>query len=114
MNSLTSAAPRSRENCQVATLIDAMAGRWKLAILYWLLKGPCRFNQLQRQLGSITHRTLTRQLNELIERGFVERKDFETVPPHVEYSLTPLGHTLVPVFEAMHTWAITHGGELQE
>lgn len=100
------------ENCGIERVISALAGRWKLLILFWLLQGPCRFNQLQRNLGRITHRTLTRQLTELAEAGLVARKDYRTIPPHVEYSLTPLGHSLVPVMETLHAWAAEHGAAL--
>ncbi|MDU8927761.1 helix-turn-helix domain-containing protein [Alisedimentitalea sp. MJ-SS2] len=68
------------EHCVIETLITAISGRWKLLIIYWLAQGPCRFNQLQRNLGAITHRTLTQQLGELREAGFVARKDFK--PSH--------------------------------
>ena len=104
--------PHSEENCDIAKLISALSGRWKLLILFWLLQEPCRFNHLQRKLGAITHRTLARQLNELSEVGFVARKDHQTIPPHVEYSPTPLGHTLVPVLQAMHTWANDHASKI--
>ena len=100
------------EHCLIEPLISAISGRWKLLVIYWLAQETCRFNQLQRNLGNITHRTLTRQLSELQEAGFVVRKDFRTIPPHVEYSLTPLGRSLVPLLQAMHDWAQTNAKEL--
>lgn len=102
----------ARENCLIEPLIGAISGKWKLLIIYWLAQDTSRFNQLQRNLGSITHRTLTRQLNELQEVGIVARKDFKTVPPHVEYSLTPLGESLIPLLRAMHEWAAANAGKL--
>lgn len=103
----------AEETYGIETVIAALAGRWKLLIIFWLFQGPCRFNQLQRQLGAITHRTLTRQLNELREAGFIERHDFRTVPPHVEYNLTPLGHSLIPVLQVLHEWAAEHADEVR-
>lgn len=100
-------------NCHIEQLVQMLAGRWKLLIIFWLVQGPCRFNSLQRKLGLITHRTLARQLNELADVGFVERKDFKTVPPHVEYSLTDLGHSFIPVLKTMHEWAVEHGSEIK-
>ncbi|MTI01893.1 MULTISPECIES: helix-turn-helix domain-containing protein [Alphaproteobacteria] len=100
------------EHCQIESLISAISGRWKLLVIYWLAQGSCRFNQLQRNLGSITHRTLTRQLSELQETGFVSRKDFRTIPPHVEYSLTPLGQSLIPLLYEMHEWAAQNADKL--
>ena len=104
--------PNTVEECRIEPLVSAISGRWKLLVIYWLAQGPFRFNQLQRNLGSITHRTLTRQLSELQEAGFVSRKDFKTIPPHVEYSLTPLGKSLMPLLQSMHEWAITNADKL--
>lgn len=100
------------ENCLVEPLIEAISGKWKLLVIYWLAQETSRFNQLQRNLGNITHRTLTRQLNELQAAGIVARKDFKTIPPHVEYSLTPLGQSLIPLLRAMHDWAVAHADKL--
>ena len=100
------------ENCLIEPLIEAISGKWKLLIIYWLAQETSRFNQLQRNLGSITHRTLTRQLVELQDAGFVSRKDFRTIPPHVEYSLTSLGQSLIPLLQAMHEWAATNAGKM--
>ncbi|WP_282118412.1 winged helix-turn-helix transcriptional regulator [Ruegeria atlantica] len=104
----------SKENCLIEPLIEAISGKWKLLIVYWLAQETSRFNQLQRNLGSITHRTLTRQLSELQEAGFVSRKDFKTIPPHVEYSLTPLGQSLIPLLQAMHDWAASNADLLHD
>ncbi|WP_170405533.1 winged helix-turn-helix transcriptional regulator [Ruegeria arenilitoris] len=100
------------ENCLIEPLIEAISGKWKLLIIYWLALKTSRFNQLQRNLGSITHRTLTRQLSELQAAGIVARKDFKTIPPHVEYSLTPLGQSLIPLLRAMHEWAAENADKL--
>ena len=100
------------EECRIEPLVAAISGRWKLLVIYWLAQGPSRFNQLQRSLGSITHRTLARQLSELQEAGFVSRKDYKTIPPHVEYSLTPLGESLMPLLQSMHEWALANADKL--
>jgi DNA-binding HxlR family transcriptional regulator len=65
-----------------------------------------RFNELQRALGSITHRTLSRTLKEMESDGLLERRDYGEIPPRVEYQLTPLGRSLEPVLLAMHDWAV--------
>lgn len=77
-------------------------------VIYWLLKGDRRFNQLQRDLSGITHRTLTKQLRELEVDGLVERHDFSENPPRVEYRLSSLGHSLEPILLVMHEWAVAH------
>jgi DNA-binding HxlR family transcriptional regulator len=103
----------SESDCKVAHVIEFFSGRWKLQIVFWLLQGPYRFNALQRQLGPITHRTLSRQLTEMMDAGLVIRTDFKTVPPHVEYSLTPMGHSLIPVLEVIRDWAGDHADDLK-
>lgn len=102
----------SSEDCRIEPLVSAISGRWKLLVIYWLAQKTFRFNELQRSLGNITHRTLARQLSELEESGFVSRKDFQTIPPHVEYSLTPLGQSLIPLLQAMHEWATANADKL--
>ena len=102
------------EECQIEPLVSAISGRWKLLVIYWLAQRTFRFNELQRNLGRITHRTLTRQLSELQEAGFVVRNDFRSIPPHVEYSLTPLGQSLIPLLQAMHDWAEENADKLPD
>lgn len=105
--------PREEE-CRIEPLVSAISGRWKLLVIYWLAQRTFRFNELQRSLGGITHRTLKRQLSELQEAGFVVRKDFKSIPPHVEYSLSPLGQSLIPLLQAMHDWAVANAESLPE
>ncbi|MHC9061471.1 winged helix-turn-helix transcriptional regulator [Nitrospira sp. CMX1] len=95
-------------DCPTEQTLDLISGRWKVMVIYWLLKGDRRFNQLQRELSGITHRTLIKQLRELEADGLVERDDFRENPPHVEYRLTPLGRSLEPILMAMHEWAMSH------
>lgn len=78
-------------------------------VIYWLLKRERRFNQLQRDLSGITHRTLAKQLRELEANGLLERQDYGEIPPRVAYRLTSLGRSLEPVLLAMHEWALQHG-----
>jgi DNA-binding HxlR family transcriptional regulator len=99
--------------CPAEVAIDLVSGRWKLMIIFWLLKGECRFNELQRSLGGITHRTLARQLREMEADGLVERRDYGEIPPRVDYRLTPLGKSLQPVLQAMDRWAVRHGTVLK-
>jgi DNA-binding HxlR family transcriptional regulator len=95
--------------CPTETTLDLIAGRWKVLAIYWLLQGDRRFNQLQRELPGITHRTLTRQLREMEADGLVERRDLSAAAPHVEYRLTTRGRSLEPVLMAMDAWARKNG-----
>jgi DNA-binding HxlR family transcriptional regulator len=97
------------QGCPTELTLEVIAGRWKVMVIYWLLKGERRFNQLQRELGPITHRTLARQLREMEASGLVERRDYGEIPPRVDYRLTPLGRSLEPILMAMHAWALAHG-----
>ncbi len=94
--------------CPTEQTLDLISGRWKVMVIYWLLKGDRRFNQLQRDLSGISHRTLTKQLRELEADGLVERHDFSEKPPRVEYRLSSLGHSLEPILLTMHEWAVAH------
>ena len=99
--------------CPTETTLDLIAGRWKVLVIWWLLKGGRRFNQLQRDLGGITHRTLARQLKEMESDGLVSRRDYGEIPPRVEYSLTALGRSLEPVLMAMDDWAQKNGAKVR-
>lgn len=94
--------------CPTEQTLDLISGRWKVMVIYWLLKGDRRFNRLQRDLTGITHRTLTKQLRELEADGLLERHDFSEIPPRVEYRLSLLGRSLEPILFAMHEWAVAH------
>ncbi|WP_437191728.1 winged helix-turn-helix transcriptional regulator [Planctomicrobium sp. SH527] len=90
--------------CFVETTLAAIGGRWKVLVIFHLLKGKQRFGELTRLLGGISARTLTRQLRELEKSGVIDRFVYQEIPPKVEYSLTPLGRQLEPVLQAMHEW----------
>ena len=96
--------PGNPEECPVAATLQVIGGKWVPLILFQLKDGPRRFNALRRLIPGITQRMLTLQLRGLEQDGVVARKVFETVPPHVEYSLTPSGQTLAPIIEAMEVW----------
>jgi DNA-binding HxlR family transcriptional regulator len=94
-------------HCPAETALDLLAGKWRPMIIFWLLEGPWRFNGLQRRLGGITHRTLSKTLKEMEAAGLVARTDYGEIPPRVDYTLTADGESLRPVLEAMETWART-------
>jgi len=97
--------------CATAYVLSILSGRWKFQIVHCLLDGPMRFNQLQRELGQITHRSLSLQLKQMQESGLVERTDHGTIPPRVDYALTTRGQALRPVLKAMHVWAVDNAEE---
>ena len=97
---------RKKEACPAERVLKLVSGRWKLMVIFWLLKGEQRFNQLQRNLGGITHRTLAKTLREMEADGLVRRRDYGEIPPRVDYRLTPLGASLAPILQAMERWTI--------
>lgn len=95
--------------CPVAITVDVIGGKWKAKILYNLISGPKRFNELGRLMPATTKRMLTLQLRELEQDGIVHREIYREIPPKVEYSLTSFGETLKPILYLMRDW-----GEMYE
>lgn len=94
--------------CPVETTLNIMSGKWKGIILYRLLGGKMRFNELKRFITPVTHRTLTLQLRELEQDGVVKRTVYAEVPPKVEYELTTLGLSMEPIIKAMYDWGLNY------
>lgn len=90
--------------CSVEAAMDVIGGRWKGVILFHLLQGTKRFNELQRLAKGCTQRMLTLQLRELEAAGVVNRKVYAEVPPKVEYSLTEFGRRLEPALIILREW----------
>ncbi|HDR3346982.1 TPA: winged helix-turn-helix transcriptional regulator [Bacillus cereus] len=100
----------NKYSCPVEAMVEVIGGKWKGVILYHLLDGTKRFNELKRLKPNITQRMLTLQLRELEADGIIHREVYREVPPKVEYSLTELGESLRPVILLMMEWA-THNME---
>lgn len=94
--------------CAVEAAISLIDGKRKSVVLYHLLDGTLRFNELRRQIPGVTQRMLTNQLRELEEDGLIERKVYAQVPPKVEYSLSPLGRSIEPILLALKDWGDTN------
>lgn len=85
--------------------LSVISGKWKMVILYWLVEEqPIRYNELQRLIGSISHKTLSVQLKEMENDGIIIRKEYPQIPPKVEYSLSEKGMSLYPIMESMCNW----------
>jgi len=78
-----------------------------------LAEGTQRFGELRRAIQGISPKVLTQTLRSLERDGIVDRRMYATIPPKVEYSLTPLGHTLVGLVEAIRDWAEQHIDEVE-
>ncbi len=94
---------KCRSMCRLQSVIS---GKWKILIIWYIsFYKMQRFNELRRRLDGITHATLTKQLRELEEDGFIRRTVYAEVPPRVEYTLTEMGIGFVPVLMAMQNWS---------
>ncbi|MDR7384490.1 helix-turn-helix domain-containing protein [Promicromonospora iranensis] len=99
---------RAIEVCPVEVSMAVLGGAWKLSTVKYLLEHTHRFGELQRRLGLVTARTLTRVLRDLEADGIVVRTVYAEVPPRVEYSLTELGRSLDQVVGWLDTWGATY------
>lgn len=91
-------------HCPVEAAMDVIGGKYKALIVYELIGGTRRYNEIARAVPQATPRMLSKQLKELEEDGVINRILYPVVPPKTEYSLTELGQTLVPIVEALCSW----------
>ena len=88
-----------------AYAISLIDGKWKMHILFWLLKNESlRYSELKRSLGKVTHKMLSSQLKELEADNLIIRKEYPQVPPKVEYSLSERGQSMMPILSALCRW----------
>lgn len=93
--------------CPIKQIVRLLGGKWKMPIICILATGkPLRNGVIKRRLGKITDMMLAQSLKELEADGIVLRKQFNEVPPHVEYSLTEKGESVVPLLTAIANWAV--------
>jgi DNA-binding HxlR family transcriptional regulator len=95
------------------TVIDLVAAKWSVDVLYLLANGTRRYSEVFYEVGEISKKTLTQTLRSLERDGVIARRVYAEVPPRVEYSLTPLGWTLTGPLMAMYEWAAEHGQDLE-
>ena len=99
------------DNCPVTPVLLLLQGKWKSQVLYELcVNDIVRFGQLKKNLPSITNTMLTSTLRELEADGVIVRKQFNEIPPHVEYSFSQKGRDLMPIFYAMMNWGFKYYG----
>lgn len=91
--------------CCASLTMGVIGGKWKTVILFHLISGTKRYNELRKEMPIVTERTLSLQLKTLEADGIVKRKVYTSKPPlKVEYSLTELGRTLIPLIQAIADW----------
>lgn len=101
-------------NCPTQRGLETIADKWSVIVIYALSQQEMRrYSELQRVIGGISQKMLTQTLRKLERDGLVERKVYPVVPPKVEYSLTPLGHTLTELLKAICHWTQIHWDEIE-
>lgn len=94
--------------CGLGPALDVIGGKWKALILWEIHAQPRRFGELKRLIPGISEKMLIQQLREMEADGIVHREVFNAVPPHVEYSVTPLGASLNTALEPLGDWGEQH------
>jgi DNA-binding HxlR family transcriptional regulator len=98
-----------RYRCFFELTLMVIGGKWKPIILYQLAReGIMRFSDLRRGIPEATERMLSRQLRELEQDGLIHREVYRQVPPKVEYSLTKIGRSFIPVLLSMREWGLAY------
>ncbi|TWF39743.1 HxlR family transcriptional regulator [Chitinophaga polysaccharea] len=97
-----------RGDCGTAYTLSLIGGRWKPTILWRLLDGKMRYNELKKSISGISERVLVLQLRELENDDLVKRIIYPEVPPRVEYELTPLGWSMEALLQHMSDWGVAH------
>lgn len=94
----------NNDRCPVETTLELIGGKYKVLILWHLSEGTMRFSELKKEIPGATAKMLTQQLRELEIQNLLHREVYPVIPPKVEYSLTDLGRSLMPVLVAMRDW----------
>lgn len=92
------------DHCPVAATLELIGGKYKALILWHLSDGKLRFTELHKLIQGATPKMLTQQLRELESQKLIHREVYPIIPPKVEYSLTELGKSLIPILVAMRDW----------
>lgn len=102
------------EACPTRQVVNRIGDRWSLLVLYALEGGTLRFAELRRAVEGVTQKMLTQTLRLLERDGLVRREVFAAVPPHVEYSLTPLGRSLSDRIAGIREWAYANMPDIED
>ena len=100
-------------DCGLEVALMVMGGKWKALILYHLRTGPRRFSDLRRLVTGISEKVLIQQLRELAAAEVLVRRDYQQVPPKVDYTMTPFGMTLVETLRPLCEWGVEHRARIE-
>lgn len=96
----------------IGLFLEVMNGKWKILLLFHIYTGSKHPGELQRKMPYADRRVLNLQLKELLQHGIISKTEKQDFPPSVEYNITPLGETLLPIVCQMHKWGETHRNEI--
>ncbi|GAA3253599.1 winged helix-turn-helix transcriptional regulator [Nonomuraea helvata] len=99
--------------CPSRKLLDRLSDKWVTLVLSALAAGPRRYSHLARRIAGVSQKMLTQTLRGLERDGLVSRTLTPSVPVRVDYALTPLGESLMPLVAAIKSWAETHIGDVE-
>lgn len=105
MDKVLSIDEHGKLKCSIDYTLNKVGGKWKLVILWHTaFEGTHRYTELKKLLPGISHKMLSQQLKELEQEGLINRKQYDVIPPKVEYSISEKGLSLKPLLQAMHDW----------
>lgn len=100
--------------CSMELTLALIGGKWKALILWHLSDNTLRYSELRKVLPNVTPKMLTQQLRELEDSGLVKRFIYTQIPPKVEYSLTQVGKSLLPILDTMCKWGLNYANEYEQ
>lgn len=102
------------DSCGLEVALTVIGGKWKPLVLFHLNHGPRRFGELKRLVTGISEKVLIQQLRELADDGVIIRRDYQTVPPKVDYEMTPFGHSLAQALKPLCAWGDENRSRIAE
>lgn len=99
--------------CPTRQTLNLISSLWTALVVHALAERTHRYSELKRRVEGVTHKMLAQTLRALERDGLVERRVYPVVPPKVEYTLTPLGQSLVPILDDLCHWSETHYDEVE-
>jgi DNA-binding HxlR family transcriptional regulator len=97
----------NNRKCGMDTALKIIGSKWNLVIIWSLKDKTLRYTELQKSLGDVNSKTITKHLRILEENKIITRSVYAEVPPRVEYSLTENGRAFIPIFDKIHEWGDT-------
>ena len=94
----------NKSHSEFVRVLEIIGSKWNLFIIWSLKDGKLRFTELQKRMGDVNSKTITKHLKDLEKSKIITRSVYPEVPPRVEYTLTERGYAFLPVFEAIREW----------